>query len=351
MALTSIGGRLYLPELPDAALNGITLSTGIAITGAGYKAALVFQAPKTGTIDRIYFRTGTVTTGDTVDVRLETVDGSGNPSGTLQATNTNGACIVADTDDNVVKYADLTASASVTAGDVLAVVVANGATPGSMVISSTSVPLASLPYSNVYGGAFWAKNNNALCVALRYDASGTKSYDQMGSVMPIKAVNTLSPSTATTPDEVGNVIVLPKCRITGAWAIKNAGAARDFDIVLYSGTTALRTLSWDADANSSQSNLLVRKFVFASSYEAAAGTYRLVAKPTTTSAIALQEITVEEAAMLGALSMGTSCQKTERTDAGAWSDTDTARMMMGVEIDQLDDGASSGGEKTTFSFV
>jgi hypothetical protein len=350
MALTSIGGRLYLPFVPGALINGLSIGTTVAITGAGHKAALVFQAPKTGTIDRVYFRTGTVTTGDTVDVRIETVDGSGNPSGTLQAANTNGACVIADGDDNVVKYADLTAAASVTRGDILAVVIVNGAVPGSMVISNPTVAIGSLPYSNVYGGASWTKYNVALCAALRYDAAGVKSFDQLGYVIPIKAVNMLSLSTSTTPDEVGNIITLPKCRVTGWWAIMTASGARDYDIIFYSGTTALLTKSYDSDVTGATGNLHNRYGEFASTYEAAVGQYRIVLKPTTTSTISIQEITIEDAAIMGALSMGTGCHKTERTDAGAFSETTTSRVMIGVEIDQLDDGVG-GTSVPSFSFA
>jgi hypothetical protein len=44
------------------------------------KCAYVFRAPKSGTISKVGFRTGTVGTGGTVDVRLETVSATdGNP--------------------------------------------------------------------------------------------------------------------------------------------------------------------------------------------------------------------------------------------------------------------------------
>jgi len=70
---------------PDTAGNRI-------IDAAGEKVAFIFEAPKTGTIDRLLFRTLGVTSGATVDVRLETIDASnGHPSGTLWGTDTNGA--------------------------------------------------------------------------------------------------------------------------------------------------------------------------------------------------------------------------------------------------------------------
>ena len=57
---------------------------------ANEQAAGVFQAPFTGTIDKVIFATGTVATGGTVDVRLETVSiANGDPTGTLLGTNSN----------------------------------------------------------------------------------------------------------------------------------------------------------------------------------------------------------------------------------------------------------------------
>ena len=90
--------------------------TDFLLDAAGEIAGFVFRAPKAGEIDQIHFRTGTVTTGDDLDVRLETVDAAnGDPTGTLADTNSNATQAVGNGDDDTWFAVSLTASATVTA--------------------------------------------------------------------------------------------------------------------------------------------------------------------------------------------------------------------------------------------
>ena len=71
--------------------------------------------------------------------------------------------------------------------------------------------------------------------------------------------------------------------------------------------------------------------------------YRLVVKPTTANNITVVDYTFASVALMDAISGGQYCHKTERTDAGAWTDTTTRRPWMGFLIDQLDDGVGGSG--------
>src|SRR3990167_3397480 len=130
MALQSITHGLPFPPYPMNASAAPTLTTTTyVIDAAAEKVAIVVAASTAKDIHKVHVRTGTVTTGDTVDVRIETVDSAttGDPTGTLWQTNTNGALVIADGDDSVWKSVTLTADAtSLVIGDVYAVVIVNG---------------------------------------------------------------------------------------------------------------------------------------------------------------------------------------------------------------------------------
>lgn len=92
MALQSITHGYPFPAPPLTAAGAPSLGNYL-LDANGEKAALVFAATAAKAIRKIHFRTGTVTTGDTVDCRVETVDtaANGDPTGTLHTTNSNGS--------------------------------------------------------------------------------------------------------------------------------------------------------------------------------------------------------------------------------------------------------------------
>ena len=92
MAFQTIPGGLAIPVPPNSGTSSTTFGTPMLLNAASEEAAGVLYAPKTGTISKIGFLTGTVTTGDTVDARMETVSAAnGDPTGTLLGTNSNGS--------------------------------------------------------------------------------------------------------------------------------------------------------------------------------------------------------------------------------------------------------------------
>lgn len=78
--------RLYFPSnLPGNCVNNGAPWPASAIADNNDKVAFVLQAPKTGTLARVAFLTGTVTSAATIGLRIETVSATsgGVPSGTL----------------------------------------------------------------------------------------------------------------------------------------------------------------------------------------------------------------------------------------------------------------------------
>jgi len=88
------------------------------------KYATVFQALRSETITHVGFRTGNITTGGTVDVRLETYDSStGAYTGSLVAAGANASQVIGNADDNIYFEVALGTPPSVTEGTFYCIVI------------------------------------------------------------------------------------------------------------------------------------------------------------------------------------------------------------------------------------
>lgn len=333
MALQTIPGGLWIPHpylLGDA---GVTFNV-MLLNGSSEKAAGVFRAPKTGTISKVGFLTGTVTTGVTVDVRLETVDlANGDPSGTLLGTNSNGSQVIADSDDNTWFTTTLTTGVAVTKGDLLAVVIANAGS-GDLNIRHKRIDRPSkFPYTDHFT-ASWTKNNNSSVFSLEYSDG---SYAYSPGVWPASTQINPGYGSGSDPDEKALIFQLPfPFRVTGVWvSIDLEGAPAD--IILYDsdGTTELRNTSLDPDVVfSNQARIILLSFAGTDSLSANTN-YRLSSKPTSATQIKLGEFDVDAVAIMDAFEGGQNFHHSERTNAGAWTEITTRRPLMGLLIDAV----------------
>jgi hypothetical protein len=295
--------------------------------------------PKSGLIRRLHFRTGTVTTGATVDCRLETVDAStGHPTGTLYAANTNGSNVIADTDDNAWRTsANFTADASVTRGDVVAAVIVNPS-GGNWQLRTIIDVQGSVPYGDLFAAAAWTKNTNPPIIVAEY-SDGTFAY--VPNVIQTHGVNTTAFNSGSSPDERGVRFTQPfQARCVGLWALMFPAAGGNFDLVLYDtdGSTVLRSVSWDGDVVGNASGAEMVRLLFASDVTLAVSLtnpYRIALKPTTANNVTLLDFDVNAAGYLDLLPGGSAWHHTQRADAGAWSETTTKRSMVGLLLDQL----------------
>lgn len=338
MTLQTLNFGMYIPPIPS--LGGTTpVLVNQLIDATSEKAAVVCFAPKTGTIDKVALRTGTVSTGDTVNVRLETVSlTTGDPTGTLLGTDSNKTQVIADTDDNKWFLTTLTTGVAVTKGDIFAVVIANGSVPGNINISGFRLDTNDVVYGDLFAGAgpSWTKQANAMVTAFEYD-DGTYAHAQ--GVAPVKLLNNMSIDTGTTPDEIGIIFQVPfASRAAGFWIIADLDG--DADIVLYDsdGTSVLQSFSLDKDLQFSGAVRPLAGVFSGGSVLTKDTNYRLVAKPTSLTNIVLREIEVDIAAQMDAMPAGQNFHRTERTDAGSWTQTTMKIPLMGILLDQLDDG-------------
>lgn len=320
MTAHSLGGLTHL---------GLTQNTGasssLIIDAAGEKVAFCFRAPKTGSIDRLSFRVGSVTSSQTLRIGLETLDSSGDPTGTQYGGSAVGT--QASPAASTLYEVTLATPASATIGDPIAAVIQFDSTVGNLVIQCGAN--ASWLLNNAYPGHYtgtWAKPGRCPLLSVRYD-DGT--YHDIGG-LPACAFGSTANNSSSTPDEYGNVWNLNyPVEIRGLWAFVDSDNAGD--LVLYnSAGTALETLS--VAATPRQTTSLNAILFPCSPRELPAGTYRIVLKPTTTSSCSLNYLDVLSLAHLDGMQGGQTMYSTTRTDGGAWTDLNTRRYQIGPSI-------------------
>ena len=343
MAMQALKGYLFFPT--PWQLVRATGANQVVVDSASEKAACVFRVPKTGTITKVGFRTTTVTTGATVEVRLETVNpADGFPSGTLVGTNTNASLVIAAADDNKWFTVTLTAGASVTAGDLVAIVVVNPPTSfGNMAIATgyaNAVQGASgvFPYPLLFTTS-WFKQSTVPGVSWYLEYTDGASAP-LGA-LPASDVVTESFNNASTPDERGNILRFPApVRLVGVVVYVPLIASASADFVLYDadGTTVLKAVS--AVVAQIFDNTGPHYALFASPQVLLANTdYRLVVKPTTASNFTIAVMKFDSTTIMDSLDGGSAVKYTSRADGGSWTETATQRVSIAALIDGLDDGA------------
>jgi hypothetical protein len=364
--LQNIGQMIW----PTLQVCGNSIPMGLPVGTITFDSATdrlfwIGRSPVTDTLATLYLRTATVTTGCTIDVRIETVT-NGRPSGTLWGTNTNVNVVVADTDDNTWKTATLTAGASLSRGDEFAIVitVASG-TPNMQFASFPSDVFSSAsshgPITNAHyplmmqdtGGGTWTQLVTGFNWICQFSTAGVIP---MTNMTPVDGAGTLTAfNSGSTPDEYALEFVAPvNMRIAGiAAALFNVAAGADFTFSVWStGTTdagALAQQSQDGDFATTTTRDGLVMLLFDTPAEITAGTtIRLAVRADTANNLSIGSYgnaTVANAmrAMHGTVSsMRLVTRSWTAGTANAWSGTDTTIPLIYAIIDQLDDGAGGG---------
>jgi hypothetical protein len=324
---------------------GVPGITSYLINASGEKVAQIFQAPATGSITGLSFKTGTVTASDTLDIRLETVGTDGKPTGTLATTNSNGS--QGSLASNTWYDVTLTASHSATKGDYLAWVVAHGGTANVNIVSINSV--AGVPYSDVYlnswhdtGAGYSVIANRTFLGAANY---GGTYYPTPGLFPHLDGTTyVFAAQTSTTDFNFGIKFKLPfRARVWGVHEGDiNAIAGGNFKYNLWDsdGGTVLDTITIDID--------VIDEFIFG--YTALPGSvilqpntwYRLSKAP----AVGVQAYSYywkcASAAQRDAIMLDahyTQSSTHPPTQESHWLDFTDRAPGIGVLLDQVDDGS------------
>jgi len=178
------------------------------------------------------------------------------------------------------------------------------------------------------------------CLELEYD-DGTLAYTDT-LLAAYNEPGTIASN--TTPDEIALYFRVPVgVTVGGAYVVVDLDAAAD--IVLYDtdGTTALATVSFDSDlrAGTTVNGTMV---VFPTEIDLTPNAwYRLAIKPTTTTAVGYRRSAVRAIESFDQMDLGQNAYWSQRTDAGAWSETTTLRPRMSLLVSRVHDGSGGGG--------
>ena len=368
-------GKINWPPLQAV---GSQFSSSMAAASATFdstadRLAWVGRSPVADTLSSVAVRTGTVTTGDTIQIQIESVT-NGRPSGTIIAAGANGTVAIADTDDNVWKTVSIGTPPTLALGDEFAIVIthSSGSTPNETFLGTSLVSLGqeSSHYPILLqdtGAGTWA------AIAGLAGALGTGAWEWVvtwgtAGVVPLSGLSPLNGgATLTTidsgssPDEIALKFQVPfKCRCVGMKVMQfNNTAGSDFTYSLWpsSSTTdsdALAQVAEDGDFAGATTREGYVELLFDTAVTLSPATqYYAGVRADTANTFS---VGVLSAAGTGAVtnainafgipSGGNVYQSTRAWSAGsagAWTDTTTTLPMIHLIIDQLDDGASAGG--------
>lgn len=338
--------------LPDITRLGYTTGGTMRIANNTYAAANIIQAPKAGDITDVRFGLSAVNTGCDLDIRIEGVDASGNPDGSLISAGANVVETIADTDDSIWKEVTLGTPPTVTRGQVIAITYrVDSGTPINLDLQVglglCETMSTKFPYSRLYTGASWSGNNaHQPLIMLKYD--GDTLWTVPMGCQPHRSQSSSSFSTGSnsTPDERGLKFTAPKdLRVAGCW-VRTTNTGSDFDIVLYdSADSVLATASYDGEYSTGSGNAILLFDATVNLTEGA--TYRVVMKPTETSNTGFMSFDLFYTDC--DLMYGGSFTGTSRTNAGAWTDDDSLMMCIGIVADGVDIPAGGGGSAYAFA--
>jgi hypothetical protein len=353
MALQSLDGGIYLPSI----VYGEPATGTLLIDATGEKAALIFQSPFTGNLRTILFRTATVTTGGTVDVRLETVDATtGDPTGSLAGATTNASVAISAGDDNAIITATLTADAAVTRGTLYAVVIVAGS-PGNMNIATFDIDATStgFPYGDLYTTS-WTKQPRRMLCAIADDAGVFRNIPGVTFFWTLTERNYGSGST---PDVWGIRFQVPfPCTVRGFWLTCEVDG--DATVKLYDsdGVTVLTSLALDTNQRGSTAEV-THRHVFPADVSLAKDTYYYLGlEPSSATTVGFYTASLPSLASMDAWDGGALVHAASAKDpsgTGSWTHYNNGtdghlKAWMGVELSAFDDGTGGGGG-TTFPVI
>lgn len=345
MTLTSIGHVVMPLEMKGTSVNQYILDAD------GEYVSAVFRIPKTGTLKKVCVCVGSISSPDTILVRLETVSGT-HPSGTLYATGASGS--IESPTQGTMYWVALNGSTgvSVTAGDLVALKMSLDYVDGYVRIEMNNTALstgASFPYlANYLGGSSTVATISPM-LSLQY-----------GEIISIYGMAACQHATESFGDEsepalVGNMIKFPfGCRVTGVALVADIDYAAN--IILYDSSTAdadfstpLATLTIDPTARG-YSSAYTHRYMFTSPITLTKDLwYRIVLAPTTADVVGLGVSTfLDDGSLHGidAVPMGQNCVYTSANaspgEEADWAQDDTKRAMIALVVDQIDIPAGGG---------
>lgn len=345
MSLVDVKGVNLVPGVMGRfiAAPGVWNST---MDDDGELCGAVIEIPRTGNISKIGFRTGNImTTSDALKVSLQTVDDTtGRPTGTLIHADAYG--VQASVVNNTTYWVSTQNPIAVTRGDIVAPVAEfNSYVAGNLQIirGITNLSSADFPYIFEYLGGAWESSYRMPNFGLEYDDG---LIEPIVNVLPAVSVSYILWNANDNPDRRGLRFSLPyNCRLSGVFAIIDLRDDTDFEIYDNDGTTLLETISMDANIRQGATTRFLAKNLITPVELTKDTLYRIILHPTTGTDIRIDSINVSDDGANKAMNAidggvnfhGTYCNGVP-TAEGDWTQELTKRYLIGLMIDQLDDG-------------
>lgn len=338
MTSIDLGAHFLYPSPPEFGSSRVNL----AMTASTHRVAAVVQAPAAGTVGEISFVTGSVTTGCTIEARIETVGADGLPTGTLVAAGATGTVVVDNADDNVIKACTIGTPPTVALGDEVAVVlqVSSGTPNLNMTGMLSPVTHNGWPYHATYNGAAWSKSGN--CGPAVWLSIGGTYYGFPGACGGFTTAAARNYQASTNPDEYGNRLQVPfGGRAVGMWWRGQHPNVNQDGVLQFAADdgTLLRSTTLTGQHQGGVGSAAYKVALWTSPYTVVAGTwYRLSLRATGTANIGVTDLTgfVTNSSPIDPA----TCSKFTRNDnAGAYTDDATSIISaFGLIVDQVDAG-------------
>lgn len=345
MTLVSLPSPIAWPGLVGNFGSAPSFGNVATLDAAGEYMAYAFVAREDMVVSHVGIRVGTVSGAPTADVRIETLDSAtGLPSGTLWATDTNGASGTLTSGSS--PLIALTASATIAKSQVFCVKIAYSSGTSFIVqnINQMGLPQTTgLPYQIINTGTPTksAMSNSTANIAL--GSSSTVFYQVQGAFPATTSTNVAFNNTNSAKRGLRFTIPM-NCRAIGIRWYNNSSVG-DYNAILFSDAgseLSSSSTAYEGD-NNAGSNNSVTNSIFDSTVELTAGTtYRIALEPTSATNIQIQTVTLPSADYRGASPAKTTAHYTTFATS-SWTDSATDQLpFMDLLIDQLDDGAGSG---------
>lgn len=346
--LVLLPSPIIWPGIVGPITTGSSIANGATLTSAGHYYAYVFVAREDMVISHIGVRYGTAVGSPTVTVGIEAIDTTGFPVGSAGFGSTNAT--TGTITSNTYVLTALGGSATIPKGTAFAVkmALASGTSQIISLINAQNPAFTSnLPYIITNTGTPTRAIFGASAGLVALGSSSTTFY-QVPGLIPATAVTAAGAFNNSVAGAKRGMLFTPPmdCRIVGMrWY--GAGSTGDYTVAVFDNSgneLSSSATSFDGDLYSG-SGASTMTVYFDNPVTLAAGTpYRVSVEPTTTTNVNVGTIQLPSVNYRSSSPAGTAAQYTTFTTAGGWVDSATDTIpMMDIIIDQVDDGAGTGG--------
>ena len=327
----------FNPAITSLNVTGIS-SGNYLIDASGEKHASMFLCPHDMTLEEIDFFVGTVTTGSTLTITVETVS-AGLPTGSLIAAGASGTVTTtAGTDNNTIKTVALTTPQTLSKGEHLAIVIEQST--GNCQILRNSGNFVTAGNAGAPSGSLYTTSWGNAVHALVWLGDDNGDRHTIHSELYGYQVQTANGSTV----DCGNVFTpAESLEIVGALLVMRHDATRTGDtLTLYDSSNAVIDTIQTFDAVLSGTNSPPEYAYFDAPITLTAGqSYRLVYKRNGAGNVRENSL-VMPATLKTPLGLYTDFKRTTRTGGGAWTDS-TDRFSVIMPLISGTVAASGGG--------